>query len=94
MADNILPCDLHDYIEIACLYKIEVKLNLENNIGYTGIPITTGIDRTIGEYIEFLSNNDEKKIKIPLSCLESMQAIKPNPHFGKINFSKTKQPSN
>ena len=86
MNKPLLKCDLHDYIEIVCLYRIEVEITLQNNVCLTGIPLTTGVNKKVGEYLVFRSNNKADTRSIPLLSLQSMQAVSANIHFNKINF--------
>ena len=89
MPQKPLPCDLHDYLEIACMYKIQVDITLKNGERHRGVPITTGIDKTLGEYLTF--QPDESKITYPLSLLsiQSMQALSSNSHFDNVSFVDT-----
>ena len=86
MNKPLLKCDLHDYLEIACLYSIEIKLTLQNNVSLIGTPLTTGINKKVGEYLVLRSNNKENTSSIPLVSLQTMQAMSANVHFDKIKF--------
>jgi len=83
---TILDCNLHDHIEVACVYSIEVLLTLNNDETITGTPITTKIIKDEGEYLEFRTSIDKELLSISLMSLKSMQANNSNPHFDKINF--------
>lgn len=98
----MISCDLHDYIEIACLYHFSVELTLKNGECVSGVADTVVIkqkvirqevtDKEKQEYIRLISENkvDENKIPmlIPLSTLASMRAITPNSHFDMISFNE------
>ena len=86
MTKPILNCNLHDYLEIACLFKIEVELLLLDGSSYIGIASTTRCDNT-EEFLTFQSQENEKPIDIPILLLESMRAIRPNTHFDKVVLS-------
>ena len=88
MSQLILPCDLHDYLEIACLYKIKVKLIQKNNLNSVGTPVTTGVNKELGEYLIFQVKQEAEAKAIPLLSILSMQAISANPYFDKIIFSQ------
>jgi Rho-binding antiterminator len=81
-----ISCDLHDYLEIACLYKIQVYLTLTNGDNHSGIPVTTRINVEREECLQILPDSGSEKIDIPLHLLEKMKAITPNTHFNTIVF--------
>ena len=80
----MLSCELHDYIEIACLYHFEVKLELRNNENIQGIAETTGTSVDKREWI--VLKIDDLNQKLDLTDIASMQAITANQHFDKVNF--------
>jgi Rho-binding antiterminator len=83
VSNNFLNCDLHDYLEIACLYKFEVELLLTDGTMILGVAITT---KTIekNEYLEV--NSGGELITVPVLKLKSMRSCIENPHFGIIEF--------
>jgi Rho-binding antiterminator len=83
MSQNVLKCDLHDYLEIACLYKFEVEIILKDDTKISGIPITTKTSNKI-EYLEIKSAIE--LITMPVLNLASMRACKQNPHFDLVEF--------
>lgn len=85
-----ISCDLHDYLEIACMYKIQVHLTLSNGDHYSGIPVTTRINTEREECLRILSDSANKQIDIPLYLLGAMKAITPNTHFDTIVFDEPK----
>lgn len=85
MSQDFLNCDLHDYLEIACLYKFEVELILNDETKNLGIPITTKTINKI-EYLEL--NSSGTLLTIPVLNLASMHACKENPHFDLVKFSQ------
>ncbi len=87
MSKQILQCDLHDYLEIACLYAIEVELSLQDGSRLVGTPITTRANSASGEFLEFRENQAEQQRSIPVLSMVSMRALSTNPHFDKIVFS-------
>jgi len=87
MNNNILKCDLHNYLEIACLYRIEVELILQNSDHHIGIPVTTRVNKEIGECLEFNSKTGVGNMSIPLLSLKTMQSDSPNSHFDKVVFN-------
>jgi Rho-binding antiterminator len=83
MSQKILKCDLHDYLEIACLYKFEVELILKDKTKILGIPLTIKTINNI-EYLYIKSVG--KLLTVPVLDLFSMQASKENPHFDTVSF--------
>jgi len=83
---KILNCDLHDYLEIACLFKFTVELTVDNNERYIGIPISTRVHSDSAEYLDFTLDKSTKKISIPLLSLQRMTALSYNPHFSSVLF--------
>ena len=83
MRQDLLKCDLHDYLEIACLYKFKVELILKNKSKIQGIPITTMVVEKI-EYLEL--NSGDKFQTVALLELSSIRATDKNPHFDVVRF--------
>ncbi len=80
----MIHCHLHDYVEIACLYSIKIKLTLKNKHVITGF----------GKTIRYNNNKDEclmietkdGNIDIVLTDILTMIALDANPHFKKVTF--------
>ncbi|MEM8497595.1 MAG: Rho-binding antiterminator [Pseudomonadota bacterium] len=87
MDREILQCDLHDYLEIACLYAITVELDLKDGTQLTGTPVTTRANSHIGEFLELKDHQAEQICSIPVLSIVSMRALAANPHFDKVVFS-------
>ncbi|UZE96657.1 Rho-binding antiterminator [Alkalimarinus alittae] len=85
---NILNCDLHDYLEIACLYQYRVTLVLKSGGKYTGIPQTT-IAKSKGsckyEVLIFDCENGNTE-EIELMALSSMRVLTPHAKFTEVSF--------
>lgn len=88
MQSPILNCDLHDYLEIACLFELTVKLQLADGSSITGQPITILTHSAI-EYLQVRANHERHHIEIPVLSLELMTALTPNRHFCSIRFRET-----
>lgn len=84
---SILSCDLHDYLEIACMYKIKVSLKLADGEHYKGTPITTTINAEKEECLLFLPDSSDEQVRIPVHLLEQMEAITHNRHFNTVLFT-------
>lgn len=81
-----LSCDLHDYLEIACMYGYQVELKLKNGLTFCGKPITTGINKQRVEYLLFEVAASIEREKLLLCDLSSMQVITKNAKFKNISF--------
>jgi len=79
----MIRCDIHDYIEIACLYKIEISLTLTSGEEVTGVASTTIIDARKQECI-VIERGDESA-SIVLDTIKTMTAVTANPHFTSVD---------
>jgi len=80
----MISCALHDYIEIACLYRYRVKLQLSSGRSVTGEAVSTETSADKKEYL--LLDGNAQSLRIELSGIQSMQALTANPHFDIIRF--------
>jgi Rho-binding antiterminator len=80
----LISCANHDYVEIACMYKFEVKLVLKNSRIVKGKALQTTYNENREECI--VLKTEIGSVKIVLEQVASMEAVRKNPHFGKINF--------
>ncbi|MFH7564883.1 Rho-binding antiterminator [Oceanimonas smirnovii] len=81
----MMNCDQHDYLEIACMYRYEIRLILTTGEQITGIALDTSRNEHKEECLKL--NTGTQVCLLPLSGLASMSATRPNPHFQHINFS-------
>ncbi|MEQ1558973.1 MAG: Rho-binding antiterminator [Methyloglobulus sp.] len=82
MKTTPLSCDLHDYLEIACVYGYRIKLTLKD-----GKPVE-GVAKNIitSEKREFLIVENEQTHKIELNHLSKMKVLNPNAKFSEVVF--------
>jgi Rho-binding antiterminator len=80
----MISCALHDYIEIACLYRYRIKLQLSNGQFVTGKAVSTETSADKKEYL--LLESAPECLRIELTTIQSMQALTDNPHFDIIRF--------
>jgi len=84
MTQSIIDCELHDYLEVACLYGYEVQLTLKNQLKIHGKAkniVTTAEKR------EFLIvQNAQGPQQIELIQLQKLEVITPNAQFKEIIF--------
>ena len=81
----MISCANHDYVEIACMYHFKVKLYLKNSRIVEGKALQTTYDENKEEGI--ILETEIGKQEIVLERVASMEAVRKNPHFDKINFS-------
>ena len=80
-----ISCELHDYIEIACLYGYRVQLELKNNRRMEGKAkniITTAEKR---EFL-ILDIDNGRKQRVELNRLAKMRVLSPHAVFKEIAF--------
>ncbi|WP_428774672.1 Rho-binding antiterminator [Vibrio sp.] len=82
----MISCQQHDYLEIACLYQIAVKLTLADGTVVTGTALDTRYDDHKRECILIATELGQQLIST--ESLNSMQAMKPNPHFDTVSFTQ------
>jgi len=84
MAQSTISCELHDFIEIACMYGYRVKLTLKEQQTIEGkaLDIVTNADKR--EYLVVDTGQDKQKIE--LLRLDKMQTLTPNAVFKVVTF--------
>ncbi|CAE6490145.1 Rof transcriptional antiterminator [Nitrosomonas nitrosa] len=84
MTQPIIDCELHDYIEVACMYGYQVRLVLKNQQiieGQAKDIVTTAEKR------EFLViENEQGRQQVELITLDKMQVLTTNAKFNEISF--------
>jgi Rho-binding antiterminator len=81
---KMISCQTHDYIEIACLYGFQIRLQLTDGSSQQGIAITTETSSDKREWL--ILQQPAGKIQIDLMQIKSMQSLTANSHFELINF--------
>lgn len=87
---NIISCAQYDYFEIACMHHYEVELTLNDGDVLMGAAHNLKVvkdGKFQKEVLEFLLPNNEI-LKIDLTTINTMRAMKDNPHFKVINLEK------
>lgn len=80
----MISCALYDYIEIACMYKYQLKLTLKSGDVINGSAIDTKRDNERQECIAI--QQDQKITLIKLEAISALETSSKNPHFNKISF--------
>lgn len=83
MSKCSIACDMHDYIEIACMYQYQVKLTLKDNQSIEGKAVDT---LTTPEKHEYLVIDDGQKQQIELNRLKKLQVLTDNAQFKEVVF--------
>ena len=91
-----LSCDLHDYIEIACLYSYALKLTLTDSTVINAVAIDTKTsnkqefivvkDVKVESGTPEWTDREHSLVEIPLKSLDKIEALSLNAKFGVIKF--------
>ncbi|MGG7055140.1 Rho-binding antiterminator [Nitrosomonas sp. ANs5] len=84
MTHSLISCELHDYIEVVCMYGYQVKLFLKDQSVVTGKAkdIVTNAEKQ-----EFLLLETETGARqIELILLDKMQVLTPHAKFSEVIF--------
>lgn len=81
---NIMPCELHDYLEIACLYQYHVKLILNNRQIIEGKALNVFTHSNKHEYL--LIQTEHQQQQIELNQLSKMQTLTAHAKFKEVIF--------
>ncbi|MBA2484072.1 MAG: Rho-binding antiterminator [Nitrosomonas sp.] len=83
MHNDAISCDLHDHIEVVCMYGYRIRLELKDQqiIEGTAVDIITSPEKR--EYL-LIKNGQEQQIE--LTQLAKMAVLTPNAHFKEIIF--------
>ncbi len=82
----MIPCDQHDYIEIACMFHLAVEVQLVSGDTYQGIANNIVLNTHKQECLELRLSHKQSQL-IALTDLNRLTAEQANPHFSTINFS-------
>ena len=83
MTQDAISCELHDFVEVACMYGYQLKLILKNNqiIEGKAIDIVSS-----PEMHECLVIDSDSRQQIELTQLAKMQVLTPNAKFSEVIF--------
>ena len=82
MTKNPIACELHDYLEIACLYKYKVKLYLKSRQIWEG----EAVDIDTQDKIEYLIIDDGQRRRVALTDLDQLEVLTPGAKFREVIF--------
>lgn len=80
----MLQCDLHDYVEIVCLYHYPLKLTLSFGAIVTGTADTTCYNDQRQECL-VITQSDTKQLVL-LDDIALLQVTVANPHVQQVRF--------
>jgi Rho-binding antiterminator len=87
MNNSIISCDLHDYLEIACMYGYQVQLTLNNQQIIEGKAIDTMTSDDKREFLVIdLDHGHGPKKQVELNQIRKMQVLTPNAKFSEVTF--------
>jgi Rho-binding antiterminator len=83
MHNDAISCDLHDHIEVICMYGYRIRLELKDQqiIEGTAVDIITSPEKR-----EYLLINNGQEQQIELTQLAKMAVLTPNARFKEIIF--------
>ncbi len=85
--NNILACDLHDYIEIACMFRYRVTITLKSGASFLGTAHNTLTNQEKQEYMILCPENTASpQHKILLTELSSMTVLNSSSRFSHVDF--------
>lgn len=81
----MVSCSQYDYIELACLFHLPVKLTMKNGEVYYGVAADTQHDPQKHECIQL--RGEDQTWLLATEQLSSMEALSEQPHFSVIRFN-------
>ena len=84
MSQCSISCELHDYLEIACMYGYRVKLTIKNQQTIEGKAVDTVTTAEKREYL--VIDNGHEQQQIELNQLVKMDVLTPDAKFKKVSF--------
>lgn len=80
----MLKCDLHDYIEIVCLYHYPLKLTLSSGAVLSGTAQTTCYNDNRQECLVLKQQDVEQQVV--LDDIALLEVTVANPHLQQVKF--------
>jgi Rho-binding antiterminator len=80
----MLKCDLHDYIEIVCLYHYPLKLTLSSGAVLSGTALTTRYNDQRQECLVIKQSDKEQPVL--LEDITLLEVAIANPHLQQVRF--------
>ncbi len=80
-----ISCDLHDYVEVACMYGYQVRLILKNQSTMEGKAKDIVTDAEKHEFLLLETASGPQQIE--LITLDKLQVLTANARFSEVVFS-------
>ena len=80
----MLKCDLHDYIEMVCLYHYPLKLTLDSGVVLTGTALTTRYNQQRQECLVIKHYDNEQLVL--LDDITLLEVTVANPHLLQVRL--------
>lgn len=90
MTNKILQCDLHDYLEIACMFHYRVELILDTGEVISGVANDTKINECKQELLELQGTTEagqEMSLSIPVLSLRKLTVLTEGARFKEVTFN-------
>lgn len=83
MEKDVISCELHDFVEVACMYKYQLKLTLKNGEVIEGKAIDI---LSLNQQERLVVDDSGEKKQVDLMVLAKMQVLTPNAKFSEVVF--------
>ena len=80
-----LDCDLHDLLEIACLYRYLVRVELVDGGGFEARALTTHTSAEKEEF--FVLELEDDRCEVRLDRLQAITPLEPGARFGRVELA-------
>ncbi|MGL4318343.1 MAG: Rho-binding antiterminator [Pseudomonas sp.] len=80
-----LDCDLHDYLEIACLYDYRLLVEQVDGVQFEAKALTTRTTATKEEFLVLLKDDGPSEVR--LDQLLAITPLNANSRFGRVEFN-------
>ncbi|WP_230326327.1 Rho-binding antiterminator [Citrobacter sp. Res13-Sevr-PEB04-36] len=80
-----VDCDLHDYLEIACLYRYMLRIELTDGTVFDARAVTTRTTIEKEEYLVVERQANSQNIR--LDCLSAITALTAGAKFSTVLFA-------
>ena len=83
MSNTVIDCELHDFVEVACMYRYQLRLILKDGQVIEGKAVDIASTSDKREYL--IIENDAQQ-QVDLMSLAKMEVLTPNAKFSEVVF--------
>jgi Rho-binding antiterminator len=83
MEKDVISCELHDFVEVACMYKYQLRLTLKNGEVIEGKAVDI---LSVNQQERLVVDDSGEKKQVDLMVLAKMQVLTPNAKFSEVVF--------